>query len=52
MRIGVIGANGKAGSLIVQEAVSRGHDVTSIIRQGQAAKGTVLLKKDLFDLTL
>lgn len=28
MKIGVIAANGKAGSLIVKEAVERGLDVT------------------------
>jgi len=32
MKIGVIGATGKAGSLIVKEAVDRGHEVTAIVR--------------------
>jgi uncharacterized protein len=30
MNIAVIGASGKAGSLILKEAVSRGHNVTEI----------------------
>jgi uncharacterized protein len=32
MKIGVIGATGKAGSLIVKEAVDRGHEVIAIVR--------------------
>lgn len=32
MKIGIIGASGKAGSLILQEAVERGHEVTAIVR--------------------
>lgn len=31
MKIGIIGATGKAGSLIVKEASERGHDVTAIV---------------------
>ncbi len=52
MKIAVIGANGKAGSLIVKEALSRGHEVTAIVRD--AAKATEpgkVLAKDLFALT-
>ena len=33
MRIAVIGATGKAGKLIVQEAVNRSHEVTAISRR-------------------
>lgn len=51
MRIAVIGANGKAGRLIVQEAMARGHEITSVIRSGTAIHGSRELKKDLFDLT-
>lgn len=51
MRIAVIGANGKAGSLIVREAMARGHKVTSVIRSKNAISGSKELKKDLFDLT-
>ena len=54
MKIAVIGANGKAGSLVVKEALKRGHEVTAIVRDGSKAEGlsaTKLLVKDLFDLT-
>jgi len=33
MKIAVIGANGKSGTLVVCEAVERGHEVTAIMRQ-------------------
>jgi uncharacterized protein len=54
MRIGVIGAYGKAGSLIAREACQRGHAVTAIVRD--VAKLTEkcfagVINKDLFDLT-
>ena len=32
MKIAVLAANGKLGSLIVKEAVERGNDVTAIVR--------------------
>lgn len=52
MKIGIIGATGKAGSLIVKEANDRGHEVTAIVRN--AAKLTeenvVALEIDIFDL--
>ena len=32
MKIGVIGATGKAGSFIIEEAKVRGHEVTAIVR--------------------
>ena len=32
MKIAVIGANGKAGRLIVSEAVRRGAEVTAVVR--------------------
>lgn len=32
MKIGIIGAAGKAGNLILKEALNRGHDVTAIVR--------------------
>lgn len=31
MKLAVIGANGKAGKLIVKEAVNRGLDVTAVV---------------------
>ncbi|MEF3307349.1 NAD(P)-dependent oxidoreductase [Paenibacillus sp. GYB004] len=52
-KIGIIGASGKAGSLIVQEALARGHEVTAIVRN--AANITIpqvaVLEKNVFDLT-
>ena len=51
MKMAVVCANGKAGKLIVKEAVERGLDVTAIVRgeNRSAAKGALV--KDLFDLT-
>jgi putative NADH-flavin reductase len=53
MKIGVIGATGKAGSLIVREALERGHEVTAIVRNASKVNETKvnILEKDLFDLT-
>ena len=51
MKIVVVAANGKAGQLIVEEAVKRGHDVTAIVRSENKTQAQHLLKKDLFDLT-
>ncbi|MBE9916517.1 NAD(P)-dependent oxidoreductase [Paenibacillus donghaensis] len=53
MKIAVIGASGKAGSLIAQEALNRGHEVTAIVRNASKLKGeyTSAIEKDLFDLT-
>ncbi len=42
MKLAIVCANGKAGKLIVKEAVSRGLDVTAIVRganQTVAEKG-------------
>lgn len=52
MKIGVIGASGKAGRVIVEEAAARGHEVTAIVRNaGKAPEGAAVLAKDVFDLT-
>ncbi len=53
MKIAVIGATGKAGRLIVQEAVARGHEVTAVARSAGASSepGAKVLRKDLFALT-
>lgn len=53
MKIGIIGANGKAGSLIVKEAVDRGHEVTAIVRNEyrNTDQEVKTLKKSIFDLT-
>ena len=51
MKIAVVCANGKAGKLIVKEAVSRGLDVTAIVREENQTNAQNVVKKDLFDLT-
>lgn len=52
MKIAVICANGKAGKLIVKEAVDRGVDVTAVVREDNATAAQEVLKKDLYDLTV
>ncbi len=51
MKIAVVAANGKAGKLIVEEAVNRGMDVTAIIRGENKTVAPRAIVKDLFDLT-
>lgn len=51
MKIAVVAANGKAGKLIVEEAVNRGMDVTAIIRGANKTVAPKAIVKDLFDLT-
>ncbi|MFE4812392.1 NAD(P)-dependent oxidoreductase [Peribacillus simplex] len=52
MKIGIIGASGKAGSLILKEALTRGHNVTAIVRDEAKVQiqGASVLEKDVFDL--
>ena len=51
MKIAVVAANGKAGKLIVKEAVERGMDVTAIVRGENKTVAPKTLVKDLFELT-
>lgn len=53
MKIGIIGASGKAGSLILQEAINRGHEVTAIVREVAKItdKKVTVMEKSIFDLT-
>lgn len=51
MKIAVVCANGKAGKLIVKEAVDRGHNVTAVVRGENQTVAQHTLVKDLFDLT-
>lgn len=51
MKIAVICANGKAGRLIVKEALDRGLDVTAIVRSDNQTAAKHVIEKDLFDLT-
>lgn len=50
MKIAVIGANGKEGSLIVKEALSRGLDVTSIVRDAKKSPTDKYLVRDVYSL--
>ncbi len=51
MKVAVVCANGKAGKLIVKEAVERGLDVTAVVRGENQTVAKNVLQKDLFDLT-
>ncbi|OIK16692.1 hypothetical protein BIV60_03465 [Bacillus sp. MUM 116] len=53
MKIGIIGASGKAGSIILKEAVNRGHEVTAIVRDASKLKekNVAIIEKSIFDLT-
>lgn len=50
MKIAVICANGKEGRLIVEEAISRGADVTAVVRGENQSAAAKVIQKDLFDL--
>ncbi|WP_160724968.1 NAD(P)-dependent oxidoreductase [Bacillus sp. USDA818B3_A] len=52
MNIGIIGATGKAGKLILKEAVERAHDVTAIVRDASKVQNehVAVLEKNIFDL--
>lgn len=51
MKIAVIGANGKAGRLIVSEAVNRGMEVTAVVRHENKSAARQVIQKDIMDLT-
>ena len=51
MKIAVVAANGKAGKLIVEEAVKRGHDVTAVVRSANKTIAQNAIVKDLYDRT-
>lgn len=51
MKVVVVAANGKAGKLIVKEAVERGMDVTAVVRGENKTATDHVIQKDLFDLT-
>ena len=52
-KVAVICAAGKQGALLVDEAISRGYDVTGFVRKGRkvANPKAQTVEKDLFDLT-
>lgn len=51
MKIAVLAANGKVGSLIAKEAVERGNDVTAIAREENRTVAKNFIKRDILDLT-
>lgn len=56
MKIGIIGATGKAGQEIYREAVRRGEETVAIVRSAERAKeilgaDVTVVEKDAFDLT-
>lgn len=52
MKIAVLSANGKAGRLIVKEALARNYSVTSFIRQNKSVNSNNnVIVKDILDLT-
>ena len=51
MKVAIIGANGKSGSNLVQEALKQGYDVTAIVRNKEYKNGDVkVVYKDVFEL--
>lgn len=51
MNIAVVCANGKAGKLIVEEALGRGHNVTAVVRGENRTAAPAEIVKDVFELT-
>lgn len=51
MKVGVICANGRVGTLVVKEALERGLDVTAVVREENKTAAKNVIQKDLFDLT-
>ena len=51
MKIAVVAANGRAGRLIVEEAVKRGFEVTAVVRSENKTAAKNVIKKDIMDLT-
>ena len=50
-KIAVVATNGKAGQLIVREAVERGNDVTAFVRSENRTVAENVVVKDIMDLT-
>lgn len=51
MKIAIVAANGKAGKLIVREAVDRGMDVTAFVREDNKSAAQHTVVKDIFAIT-
>lgn len=51
MKLAVVCANGRVGTLVVKEAVERGLEVTAVVRGENRTIAQNVIQKDLFDLT-
>jgi len=51
MKIAVLAANGRVGRLIVKEALQRGYEVTSVVRNGAIVGENPVIEKDIMALT-
>ncbi|WP_159612685.1 NAD(P)-dependent oxidoreductase [Glutamicibacter sp. JC586] len=51
MKIAVYGATGMVGTEVVAEALTRGHEVTSVTRSGTDVAGTTSVAAELNDIT-
>ena len=51
MKIAVVCANGKAGKLIVEEALNRNMEVTAVVRNENTTAAPQAIVKDLFELS-
>ncbi|MFT3983265.1 MAG: NAD(P)H-binding protein [Lachnospiraceae bacterium] len=56
MKLAIIGASGMAGTALYKESVSRGHEVTAIVRNKEKAisllgSGANVIEKNVFDLS-
>lgn len=51
MKLAVVCANGRVGTLVVKEAVERDLDVTAVVREENKTITNSVINKDLFDLT-
>ena len=50
MKIAIVAANGRVGSLVAKEAVSRGHEVTAVVREENKTVAQAALVKDALAL--
>ncbi|WP_436951034.1 NAD(P)-dependent oxidoreductase [Staphylococcus shinii] len=53
MKIGIIGASGKVGRLVLEESIERGHEVTAIVRNASKLSNSNInvLEKEIYDIT-
>jgi putative NADH-flavin reductase len=51
MKIALVAANGRVAGKVIEEAISRGFDVTAFGRRENNTKAKDYVQKDLFDLT-